>query len=627
MRKFADHFAKQFQGWVETRPDHPAVVFVEDFDEGCGGPVLTYGELDARARALAGGLVARELTGERVLLLHPTGLDFAVAILGCFLSGAVGAPAPLPESSGRGDARLTGIVADAGVRHVLTSPGSRTAVAEWLARAGLKDRVSVHVEAELAEPGAVLPEPDPAALAFLQYTSGSTSDPKGVLVTHAALAHNEALITRAMGSDENTRSVSWLPHYHDMGLVGQLLGPLFCGGTSYVMSPLAFLRHPHRWLGAVSELRGTVTVAPDFGYALVTRRTTDRQLAELDLSALRIALNGSEPIHAATLERFAERFAPAGLDPAAITPCYGMAETTLLVSSAPVGSGFRSLDVAADALAGHRLVPAKDPAPAEEPAPAEDPAPGGRTTRLVSSGRVAGFDLRVVDPDTARELPGGHIGEIWLRGGSVAAGYHDNKDATEATFAARLSDGDGPFLRTGDLGVLLDGELYVTGRRKEMLIVNGRNLYPQDLELTVRTADPLFADGSTAVFTAPLSPGGPEVVVAVQEARPGRLRDHDPQTLVTAVRRALLAEHDAHLGALVLVPVGAVERTTSGKIRRGGMRDRFLSGGLRELFDSRRPTGTDAGGGTKANTGTSTGTGAGTAAPSGLPTTTAGAPR
>ncbi|MBB1242654.1 fatty acyl-AMP ligase [Streptomyces durbertensis] len=592
MRKFADHFAKQFQGWVETRPDHPAVAFVEDFDGGCGGPRLTYGELDARARALAGGLVARELTGERVLLLHPTGLDFAVAILGCFLSGAVGTPAPLPESSGRGDARLTGIVADAGVRHVLTSPDARPAVADWLTRAGLLDRVSVHVESELAEPGGSLPAPDPSALAFLQYTSGSTSDPKGVLVTHAALAHNEAQIIRAMDVDEHTRSVSWLPHYHDMGLVGQLLGPLFCGGTSYLMSPMAFLRHPHRWLKAVSELRGTVTVAPDFGYALVTRRTTDRQLAELDLSGLRVALNGSEPIHAATLERFVERFAPAGLDPAALTPCYGMAETTLLVSSTPAGSGFRALDVAAGALADHRLVPG---------------TAGDRTTRLVGSGRVADFDLRVVDPDTSRELPEGHVGEIWVSGGSVAAGYHDNKEATEATFAARLADGEGPFLRTGDLGALLDGELYVTGRRKEMLIVNGRNLYPQDLELTVRTADPLFHEGATAVFTAPVAPGGGEAVVAVQEARPGRLRDQDPRTMVAATRRALLAEHDVHLGAMVLVPVGAVERTTSGKIRRGAMRERFLADELRALFHTQRPTSGDAGNNTAARTGTTAG--------------------
>lgn len=583
----AGHFLERFRHWTATRPDHPAVVFVSEFDGGCGGPQLTYRELDARARAMAHGLAVRRLAGERVLILQGPGLEFAVTILACFLSGAIGTPAPVPEDSGRGDDRLAGIVRDAEVRHVLTTEAAAPTVRAWLERAGLADRVACLTEAELRADEVPLPGPDPYAVAFLQYTSGSTSEPKGVLVTHASLAQNESEIERALGIGADTRIVSWLPHYHDMGLVGLLLTPLYCGGTSYQIAPATFLRRPHRWLQAVSELRGDITVAPDFGYALVTRRTTDDQLAGLDLSRLRVAMNGSEPIHAATLERFAARFAPAGLDPAALTPCYGMAETTLFVSCTPPGSPLRVREVDAAALEAHRLAP---------------PRPGEPRRRLVGSGVSVDLEIRVVDPETGVPLPDGAVGEIWLTGGSVATGYWCNQEATHRTFRARLRREDGgtaddrPYLRTGDLGCLLDGELYVTGRIKEMLIVNGRNLYPQDLERTGRESHPAFGDGAGAVFTVET---GDEraprtVTVAVQEIQGSRLREHDPAELVAALRRSVLAEYEVHLGDVVFVPKGSVARTTSGKIRRTVMREQYRTGGLRELYRAAAAPGTAA---------------------------------
>ncbi|MDB1089340.1 fatty acyl-AMP ligase [Streptomyces sp. ACA25] len=567
------HFVHQFQRWVRERPDHPALVFIENFDKPCHGPVLTYAELDRRVRAVAYGLVRRGLTGERVLLLHPPGQEFTVALLGCFHAGVVAVPAPLPGAGGRGASRLTGIVDDAAVACVLTAGSTTEAVREWIDEAGLAERVSCLVEEDLAAAPAGLPTPDPSAVAFLQYTSGSTSEPKGVMVTHAALAHNEAELTRGLQLTPDVKCLSWLPHYHDMGLIGQLLGPLHCGGTVYLMSPLAFLKRPHRWLQAVSDLRATITVGPDFAYVLATRRTTDEQLAELDLSCLRAALNGSEPIHAATLDRFVERFSAAGLRPDAMVPCYGLAEATLFVTGKPPGEGHRGTDVDAAELEAHRLRP---------------PAPGRPSRRLVSSGRPVSLDVRIVDPDTGTELPDGEVGEVWIAGPSVAAGYWGRPDLTQATFGAQLKGTEARFLRTGDLGTLQDGELFVTGRIKEMLIINGRNLYPQDLERTIRETHAATARGATAVFTVD-SPGGPVPVtrtVAVQEVRPKDLRGADgadPDELITALQQRVRAEYDLHLGDVVLVPIGQVARTTSGKIQRGAMRSAFLAGELRVL--------------------------------------------
>jgi acyl-CoA synthetase (AMP-forming)/AMP-acid ligase II len=479
-------------------------------------------------------------------------------------------PAPPPTTFGRGVARLAGIVEDAQVARVIADTAIAGHVREWLADAGLAERVPCLTEPDLVPgdgPVPAAPPPDPGATAFLQYTSGSTSEPRGVTVGHRALGHNLAQIGRALGLGPSVRSVSWLPHYHDMGLIGQLLASLYHGGTAHLISPTAFLKRPHRWLAMVSELRATATVGPNFAYDLVTDRTTDEQLAALDLGCLETVLNGSEPIHEATLARFAARFAPAGLRPEALVPCYGMAETTLLVSAARVGEGRLVRSVDAGELERNRFAEARQ----------------GRTARpVVSSGRPVDLDVRIVDPDTREELPEARIGEIWIAGDSVTDGYWRRPDATAAVFGARLAGEDSPYLRTGDLGVLADGELFVTGRIKEVLVLNGRNLYPQDLERTVRTAHEALAPHLTAVFAAPYGQTA-ERAVAVQEVRPADLRTIDAAGLVAAIRRQVWLEHEVQLGDVVFVPKGSVPRTTSGKTQRGQVRASFLSGELPAL--------------------------------------------
>ena len=570
----AREFVPTFERIVKERGQQPALVLLQNFEPGVApgerGPGCTYAELDARARRTAAGLAAAGMRGERVLLLHPTGLEFTVAMLACMYSGAIAVPGPPPTALGRGVARLAGIVEDAGVACVVADTTIADEVRTWLTEAGMAG-LRCLTEPELAgDDGRPPSEPSrPAATAFLQYTSGSTSDPKGVVVGHRALGHNLAQIGKVLELEPGVRSVGWLPHYHDMGLIGQLLASLYHGGTAYLMSPTAFLRRPYQWLAMVSELRARITTGPNFAYELITNRTTDAQLAALDLSSLDAALNGSEPIHEATLSRFAAKFAPAGLRPEALMPCYGMAETALLVSAAPLSAERVTRRVDAGELEQHRFAPA---------------AAGDGARSVVSSGRIVDLDVRIVDPDTHEELPGHRVGEIWVSGDSMADGYWGQPDATATTFGARLASGGGstPYLRTGDLGALVDGELFVTGRIKEVLVLNGRNHYPQDLERTVRAAHAALAANQTAVFAAPFGETA-ERAVAVQEVRPADLRTLDAAELVDLVRRRVWLEHEVQLGDVVFVPSGSVPRTTSGKIRRGQVRDLFLGGDLPTL--------------------------------------------
>jgi acyl-CoA synthetase (AMP-forming)/AMP-acid ligase II len=567
-------FIPTFERITKERGNHPALVLLQNFEPGIApgerGPGLTYTELGTRARRMAAGLTANGMRGERVLLLHPAGLEFTVAMLACIYSGAIAVPAPPPTAFGRGVARLAGIVEDAGVACVVADTTIADPVRMWLADSGLNERLRCLTEPELdggdgAGPAGDVPGPE--STAFLQYTSGSTSEPKGVVVSNRALAHNLVQIGKVLRLEPGFRSVSWLPHYHDMGLVGQLLTSLYHGGTVHLMSPTTFLKRPYQWLAMVSELRVRFTTGPNFAYELVTNRTTDAQLATLDLSSLDAALNGSEPIHEATLSRFAAKFGPAGLRPQALMPCYGMAESTLMVSATPLGTERVARFVDTGELERHRFVPATD---------------GGAARPVVSSGRPVDLDVRIVDPDTREELPENRVGEIWIAGESVADGYWGRSDATAATFGARLADGagsDATYLRTGDLGALADGELFVTGRIKEVLVLNGRNHYPQDLERTVRAAHSALAANQTAVFAAPFGETA-ERAVAVQEVRPADLRTLDPAELAGLVRRKVWLEHEVQLGDVVFVPRGSVPRTTSGKIRRGQVRDLFLGGGL-----------------------------------------------
>ncbi|MEU2426283.1 AMP-binding protein [Streptomyces sp. NPDC007851] len=566
-----------FESFVSTlrrravqKPAHSAVRFAGRTEED-----LSYGELDRLARACAQWLGQRTAPGERVLVCCGPGTGFVRAFLGCLYAGAVPVPVPMPGGFGRQESRTSAVAADSGARLLLTDEAGLPAVTRWLEadRAGLPalDVAAVETAERAGDADAWTEHPvEPATLCFLQYTSGSTSDPKGVMVQHGALAHNLRLMRDSHGWHGGMTWCSWLPAHHDMGLIAMMLAPLHLGGTAVLMSPTDFLKHPVSWLRLIDRHGADISCAPNFAYDLCARRLTEEQTAGLDLSRWTYACNGAEPVDAETLARFAERFADAGFSAKSLLPGYGLAEATLYVSGTPAGEPPTVLRTDAAALARDEV--------AEAP-------PGAVARQLAGSGVVRDLDVRVVDAATRTELPEGRVGEIWIRGGSVALGYWNRPEETERTFHAVTADGHGPFLRTGDLGALRAGQLYVTGRLKEMIIVHGRNLYPHDIERELRDLDEAFAELPAAVFACRPGAGAAEEIVAVQEVR-GRGRSAGELTALARTARAGLARLlGVRVGGVVLVRPGRISRTTSGKIRRTRMRALFESGELAALHE------------------------------------------
>ncbi|CAL9487814.1 4-hydroxyphenylalkanoate adenylyltransferase [Streptomyces sp. enrichment culture] len=569
-RSFTDLILSRAQ---ET-PGRAALVLLDEAGGPGGGQTartVSYGELDREARSLAGWLQEHGARGERVLVLQSCRRLFAVSMVACLYAGAVAVPVPPAGGRRHHEERVTGIVKDAAVRIALTEAADAPEVSRLLARAGYGDVACLPVD---AVPGAGpwhRPDLGPDSVAFLQYTSGSTRDPRGVVVTHGNIMANQAAIGRALRTRPGDRLGGWLPFHHDMGLVGQLLHPLWLGGTAVLLTPAAFVKRPVRWLEAISRYGVRVSGAPDFAYDLCLRRITDEQLAGLDLSGWETAVTGGEPVCAETLRAFAERFAPAGLRSEALTPCYGLAEATLLATGAVRGPGGEPARIVADAAAleRHEL---------------RAPAPGAARRTLVSCGPAADGELRVVEPESGEVLPEGRIGEIWLRGPGVARGYWGRPAETALAFGGRTADGDGGHLRTGDLGTVVDGELYVTGRLKDMIVVAGRNLYPQDLERTVQRVSSLF--GAATAFAVP---GERDRIVVVQELRARGRYDIDLAALTAAVGNRLTEEFEVRPGGVLLVRPGTVRRTTSGKVERAAMRGLFLRGELRPLHEEILP--------------------------------------
>ena len=525
----------------------------------------TYGELDRRARAIAAYLQAAGAEGKRTLLFHPPGLDFLAAFFGCLYARAVAVPAYFPAMS-RPDSRIDSIAEDCGAEFALMTevqlPKFQRAAARFdRLRAGQAvgtDSLSHDLASRWREPSL-----GPETLAFLQYSSGSTGHPKGVMVSHGAILRNVEMIQVAMEQDERSTMVSWLPLYHDMGLIGNALLPFFGGFPSVLMAPAAFLQKPLRWLEAITRYRATITGAPNFAFDLCVERVTAEQKAALDLSSLTVIYNGAEPVRASTCERFSREFASCGLKPDALYPCFGLAEATLFVTGGSARQPPAILSVDSAGLDAGRVAPPRPGTPEHR--------------RLVSCGRGwLGLEIVIADPDSRTRAPEGSIGEIWVSSPAVTQGYWNRAEETEETFRVRLADtGQGPYLRTGDLGFVQDEELFVTGRRKDLIIIRGRNHYPQDIEWTVERSHSAVRASCVAAFSVE-EDGEERLGVAAELSRRDRRKD---LTLVAeAIRSAVAKEHGLAVHALSLLPQGRIPKTSSGKIRRRACRSNFLAG-------------------------------------------------
>ncbi|MGV9616926.1 fatty acyl-AMP ligase [Nocardia xishanensis] len=525
----------------------------------------TFGEVEQLSRALAARISQDAAPGDRALIVAPDSADFVLAFLACQFAGVVAVPVypPFPVTSPRRAQTLRTIAEDCGATAVLCAAPEQT---RGLLTGAVPELDRLRWIGIAADPqGAQDFEPVPvtgADVSFLQYTSGSTSAPKGVVVTHDALMHNQEVIRQSMGFHPGTRFVGWLPLFHDMGLMGTVVPVIYAGGRAVLLPPLTFVQRPVRWLRAVTRYRATITGGPNFAYELCCRRIPAADREGLDLSSLEVMFNGAEPIRAETLTKFAAEFAGHGFDSNAFYPCYGLAESTLMTTGPRRGTGAVTLTVSRDELAEGRVTPGAD-------------------QTLVGSGRVSLHrELLIVDPDTRIPAPDGQVGEIWIGGPDAALAYWGNDAATRDTFRAEtVAPQSGPYLRSGDLGALIDGELFVVGRRKDLVIIGGRNYYPQDIEHTVENADPRIRRGCTAAFAVDREGGEELIVVAEVKAD----ADPDIAALTATLRAAVTVDHSITPARVVLVRAGTVPKTSSGKLQRRATRTAFEDGTLDEI--------------------------------------------
>ena len=539
----------------------------------------TFGELDRLARAFAARLqsllaeVGPSADGDAsALIVTQPGPGFVLGFFGCLYAGIPAVPAYTPRKNETG-ARLSMLIRDAGARIVITDRVSGAALARLADELPHDLRI---VTVEDLDPSLAddwrMPAIDSESVAFIQYTSGSTGLPKGVEVSHGNLIRNERMVLESMGHDENTVFVGWLPLFHDMGLIGNLLHPFFLGVRCVLMPPIAFVSNPLRWLQAISHYRATTSGGPNFGYDICANRITPEERSELNLSSWKVAFNGAEPIRADTLDRFVAAFSECGFRRETFYPCYGMAEATLFVTGCRPAHAPSIISVDKRALEHDRAEVKKDDA--------KDDTSAGTTVRLVGSGiRYQDCGVRIVHPETSIERADGEVGEIWVSGKSVARGYRNKPELTEELFRATIAgDASGThYLRTGDLGVLIDGELYVTGRCKDLIIISGRNHYPQDIEFTAISAHPALAECKAAAFSVDGDDGEALVVVIGLGGDPPDTGI--PDALLQAIRSAITRQHGIGIRDIAVcrdrLPV-----TSSGKIQRAKCRQMYQANGL-----------------------------------------------
>ena len=550
---------------AEHDGDRTAYTFLDDGETISGG--LTFQQLDAHARSIAA--VLRNLTGkgERVLLLYPPGLEFIKAYWACLFAGVVAVPLYPPRRS-RPDRRIPDVAKDARATLALSTVEIVADLQACQEHAALFEGVSWCATDEIRAGDQFCAESLTGnTLAFLQYTSGSTSAPKGVMVSHANLLENLANLQEGWHHSSDSVMVTWLPTFHDMGLIYGVLQPVFNGFSCYAMPPAAFFQRPLRWLQMISRFGGTHSGAPNFAYDHCVRSISADEHHDLDLSTWCMALNGAEPVRESTLQRFAEYFAPCGFRAETFCPGYGLAEATLKVTATHDNAPVATCCVEVDSLADHRLV---------EVAESLD---GSRT--LVGCGPPSGSNrIAIVDPESFIECSPDRVGEIWVSGPTVAQGYWNRAEETAETFRAFMADtGDGPFLRTGDLGFLRDGHLYVTGRIKDLIILQGANVYPQDLELTVEGCHASLRPTCGAAFSVEVTEE--ERLVVVQEIERSAAQTLDSGAVIGEIRRAVAEEHAQNLHAVVLLQPASIFKSSSGKIQRRACRKAFLEDKLK----------------------------------------------
>ena len=572
---------------ARAMPEVAAYTFLRD--EGAADS-LTFDQLERRARGLARILLAHAKAGDRALLLYPSGLEFITAFVACLYAGIIAIPATTPRKNRSGE-RLKSIFNDSTPRLILTTSDIVVTVTKTFPRGSGAACVATDIiTAKSAGDDDDLPVPTPGSIAFLQYTSGSTGTPKGVMVTHENLAANALTLQEGLGLSENSVNVGWLPLFHDMGLIGNVLTALYVGFPCVLMLPGAFLQKPLRWLQAITKYRGTMVGGPNFGWDYCARVITEEEKAGLDLSSVVTAYNGSEPVRAGTLEYFYLAFRRQGFRREAFFPCYGLAESTLFVSGGPAERPPSVLEIDSDALAHNRVELARSPT---EP-----------SHKVVGCGRAwLDTTVKVINPETGFACAVDEIGEIWVSGRSVARGYWGRPAETEETFQAYTADTrEGPFLRTGDLGFIRDGELFITGRLKDLIIIRGRNIYPQDVERCVENVVDFIKPNACAAFS--IEAEGEEALALVVEAdrrmvrtverrnkqqeslKEGREPSVEVESLVSRMRQAVAEEFEINLHQVTFVMPGSFPRTTSGKVQRSTCRLRMLQGTLDVVYFS-----------------------------------------
>ncbi|MCE2029781.1 AMP-binding protein [Sessilibacter corallicola] len=543
--------------------DLPAYIYLQN--DGSEPLRLSHLEIIQKSKSLAALLQKNYSLGDRAILLYPSGLDYIIAFFACIYAGLIAVPAFPPNSRKRDWGRIDAIFENAAPALILTTSSLEENITQWQSEQSSAKQVSV-VSTDVINDTAthnsddasawVRPETHSNSVAFLQYSSGSTGTPKGVMVTHANIRHNLKVIADGFSLQKADVGASWLPIYHDMGLIGSVLEPFEMGVSIYLMSPLDVLQKPIRWLQTISDYKVTASGGPNFIYEHCINRIKPEELEGLDLSSWKLAFNGAEPINAGTLKRFAETFAPCGFNAEAMTPCYGMAETTLMVSSCVRAQEFNAIQ-SQDSL---------------------------NKSSLVSSGLVhPELSVKIVNPETQIECRDGETGEIWVHGNSVAQGYWQQDELTQETFSAKIIGGDDlNYLRTGDLGLMNEGELFVTGRIKELIIIRGQNHYPQDIESSVANSCEELNTCPGACFAIDVD--GAEKLVIIHEINRSFMRKFDSASVLASVRKAVAENHQLQIHDLVLIKPASLLRTTSGKIRRVAMRDAFINNELNSVY-------------------------------------------